>query len=216
MSDDPRPSRRVRQQEWQRREILDAALDLFHQQGFHGTTVQQIAVQAEFGVGTLYRLFPEGKEEIYRTLQEQVVAAFEQELSEALADAPDAVEKLRRYIRAGAQVYAAYPREMTIYLRDTAGLMHNLKRGLFPELAERYMACAAKARDALVEGMRAGLIRPIDPEAATLGLQAVINGFLTTWLENPDRYSVQQSVAIIEDLFFCGVLGAVPEKRSDR
>lgn len=38
--------------------ILDAALDLFGEQGFEQTTMDQVAARAEVGVATLYRYFP--------------------------------------------------------------------------------------------------------------------------------------------------------------
>jgi AcrR family transcriptional regulator len=61
-----RGERRRRQDET---EILDAALALFAAQGFHGTSMQQIADGAEFSVGKIYTLFP-SKEALLRTLQE--------------------------------------------------------------------------------------------------------------------------------------------------
>lgn len=64
-----RGERRRRQDET---EILDAALALFAAQGFHGTSMQQIADGAEFSVGKIYTLFP-SKEALLRTLQERAI-----------------------------------------------------------------------------------------------------------------------------------------------
>ncbi|MBK6735535.1 MAG: TetR/AcrR family transcriptional regulator [bacterium] len=64
-----RGERRRRQDEI---EILDAALALFAAQGFHGTSMQQIAGRAEFSVGKIYTLFP-SKEALLRTLQERAI-----------------------------------------------------------------------------------------------------------------------------------------------
>lgn len=49
--------------------ILDAALDLFVERGFHGTPVPLVAARAGVSVGTLYRLFPSKEQlvnELYR------------------------------------------------------------------------------------------------------------------------------------------------------
>ena len=40
-----------------REAILDAALDLFAQRGFHGTAVPAVAERARVGAGTIYRYF---------------------------------------------------------------------------------------------------------------------------------------------------------------
>lgn len=47
--------------------ILDAALTLFAERGFHGTAVPLLAAEAEVGAGTLYRYF-ENKEAIVNAL----------------------------------------------------------------------------------------------------------------------------------------------------
>jgi TetR/AcrR family transcriptional regulator, repressor of fatR-cypB operon len=50
-----------------REAILDAALALFAEQGFHGTAVPEIAKRAGIGAGTIYRYFP-SKEAVVNAL----------------------------------------------------------------------------------------------------------------------------------------------------
>jgi len=50
-----------------RQAILDAALELFAERGFHGTAVPLVAERAGVGAGTLYRYF-ESKESLVNTL----------------------------------------------------------------------------------------------------------------------------------------------------
>lgn len=61
-----------------RRIILDAALQIFADRGFHGTAVPEVAEAAGVGTGTLYRYF-EHKEalvnEVYRDAKERLRAA---------------------------------------------------------------------------------------------------------------------------------------------
>lgn len=202
----PPPTRRQKEQERHRREILRAAVAVFAAKGFHDAGMQEIAQQAQFGVGTLYRLFPGGKDEIYLALKQRVVEAFEGELQESLAGLSDPVERLRGYIRASARVYASHPREMSLYLRETAGAGFDLALGLPPDLAARYQACAGWALQALEQGMAAGHLRPLEPQAALVFLRAVINGFLMRWLQAPLATSLDETVALVETVFLHGVL----------
>lgn len=50
-----------------RQAILDAALSLFAEQGFHGTSVPEIAQKAGVAAGTIYRYF-DGKEAVVNVL----------------------------------------------------------------------------------------------------------------------------------------------------
>ena len=58
--------------------ILKAALELFSENGFHGTPMTLLAERAHVGIGTIYRYF-KNKEEVinrlYRTLKNESVAA---------------------------------------------------------------------------------------------------------------------------------------------
>ena len=58
--------------------ILDAALELFSENGFHGTPMTLLAERANVGIGTIYRYF-KNKEEVinnlYRDLKNESVAA---------------------------------------------------------------------------------------------------------------------------------------------
>jgi AcrR family transcriptional regulator len=202
-------TRREREQTRHRREVLEAALTLFAQQGYDATSMQEIAQAAEFGVGTLYRLFPGGKEELYLALKQRVVAAFEQELAFALRGLDDPCQQLKAYLRASAQVYASHPREMALYLRETIGLSFDLARGLPPDLATRYRACTDKARQALAAGMAQGHFRPQAPDDAVLFVRVVINVYLAQWLFNQGQTSLDQSLATIEQALFQG-LGQPP------
>ena len=53
--------------EAKREAILDAALSLFAERGYHGTSVPSIAKRAGVGAGTLYRYF-ENKEKLVNAL----------------------------------------------------------------------------------------------------------------------------------------------------
>lgn len=75
---EPRPDPSRSDVNDKRRAILDAALDLFAERGFHGTAVPLVAERAGVGAGTLYRYF-ESKEalvnELYREWKMSLAAA---------------------------------------------------------------------------------------------------------------------------------------------
>lgn len=55
--------------------IMQAAMELIADQGFHGTPTSQIAHKAGIGVGTIYRYFKD-KEELIEAIHEQVHSLF--------------------------------------------------------------------------------------------------------------------------------------------
>lgn len=63
---EPQPERLSRDVD-KREKILDAALELFAERGFHGTPVPEVAARAKVGAGTIYRYF-ESKEALVNAL----------------------------------------------------------------------------------------------------------------------------------------------------
>ncbi|MCA9515194.1 MAG: TetR/AcrR family transcriptional regulator [Myxococcales bacterium] len=72
-----------------REAILEAALDLFVEGGYHGTSVPQIAERAGIAAGTIYRHF-EGKEALVNTLYREQKRAMMEATLGGLAATPGA------------------------------------------------------------------------------------------------------------------------------
>jgi len=66
-----KPSRREREKLRQRQEILDVALNLFSKKGYHNISMHEIAKEAEFAIGTLYKFF-RNKEDLYQAIEEEI------------------------------------------------------------------------------------------------------------------------------------------------
>src|SRR5215210_1370799 len=61
---------REERSERSRRQVLDAALQLFSHRGYRATTMRDIAEEAEVSTGNVYHHFPD-KETIFRTLLDE-------------------------------------------------------------------------------------------------------------------------------------------------
>lgn len=86
-------TRREREQQLRREMIIEAAQGLFEQKGFEQTTVEEIAVSAELGKGTIYSYF-KSKEEIYIAILEKRLDLLEQKMRDAIANPKTAVDAL--------------------------------------------------------------------------------------------------------------------------
>jgi len=85
-----------------RRRILDAALELFANQGYHPTTVDQIARQAGVSKGLIYHHFS-SKEELLQAIIQSTFQIFDQIISES-ATTSSAVERITKLIETSFDV----------------------------------------------------------------------------------------------------------------
>ncbi|WP_027713666.1 TetR/AcrR family transcriptional regulator [Desulfuromonas sp. TF] len=76
--------------------ILNAALDLFAEKGFHGAPTSLLAQAAGVGVGTIYRYFKD-KDELIRELYREVL---ERVQARVYGDSPPGLPVRERYVRA--------------------------------------------------------------------------------------------------------------------
>lgn len=154
MSDD-RPRTRI--QEKNRAAILDAALEVFSQHGFRGSTLDQIAGAAGLSKPNVLYYFP-SKEAIHTALLAGLLDTWLEPLRELVAD-DDPIEELLAYVCRKLQMARTMPRESRLFANEIvqgAPRMHDEITGPLKELVDE--------KAAIIQGwVDAGKIAPLDP-----------------------------------------------------
>ncbi len=144
-------------------EILDAALELFLAQGFHRTTVEQIARAAQLSKGAVYLYFP-AKPDLLVALVRRGVGGMADHAAALLrshqGDPRQALRKLFVQIGQRAQQNPNFAKVPRLILHEVP---------TSPELAEIYRTevldkVLPALIDLLARGVAAGHIRRLDPE----------------------------------------------------
>ena len=154
---DAQPKPRSRIQQENRRRILDAALDMFSQHGYRGTTLDQIAEAAGLSKPNILYYFG-GKEEIHVTLLNNLMRTWLAPL-ERLAPEGEPLEELLGYIRRKLQMSRDFPRESRLFaneiLQGAPRMGPHLESGLRPLFDAKCLLIA--------DWVAAGRIAPVDP-----------------------------------------------------
>lgn len=186
--------------------MLDAALRLFSERGYHNVTMHEIARRSEFSIGTLYKFF-RSKEDLYRTLMTDLADRFHTALRAALDGPSDEVEKLRRFVRVKGEVFQANVQAIRLFFAEVQGASFNLRAGLNAELRQRQDQGIQALASVFAAAFRRRRFRRIaDPHALAVALESITNAFLFFWLEAPDRHPYPEDPDAILNLFFKGLL----------
>jgi TetR/AcrR family transcriptional regulator len=146
--------RRTRIQEEKEELILEAALEVFSQRGFHGSTIDQIAEVAGMSKPNLLYYF-RTKEAMHRALIDRVLENWLEPLQAFDAEG-DPEEEIRSYIRRKLEMAREFPRESRLFANEIlqgaphiAGVLDGPLKELVDEKAEviRVWIASGKVRD---------------------------------------------------------------------
>ncbi|RJR21332.1 MAG: TetR/AcrR family transcriptional regulator [Desulfobacteraceae bacterium] len=199
-------SRRERDKLRQRQEMLDAALDLFSEKGYHNVSMHEIAGKAEFAIGTLYKFF-KNKEDLYKALMLGLCEKFQSELTGAINEKQDEVEKLRSYIRAKGEVFRANISVIRLYFSEAHASSFNVVSGLDFEIQKSRREFFESMAKVFASGVEKKIFNNIaDPFLLAIALDSLSNAFLDLWVEAPDKYPYPEDPDTILNILFKGLL----------
>jgi AcrR family transcriptional regulator len=195
-------SRREKEKVRQRQEMLEAALSLFSEKGYHNVSMHEIANKAEFAIGTLYKFF-KNKENLYKALILENVEEFHEALMKAIGENQDEVQKLRNYVKAKGEVSRANVAVIRLYFSETRGETFALTAGLDSEIRERHGEFLQTLASIFASGIQKNRFKRIaDPFFLAVALDGITTAFLFLWLQAPERHPYPEDPDVILNILF--------------
>lgn len=202
---DRKLKRRDRENLRQRAEIFQAALKLFSEKGYHNVSMSQIAAEAEFGMGTLYKFF-DNKESLYKALiMEHAVNCHERIIRTLRSDA-DPLTAVRNYIKVRHEIFFGNLPLMRLYFAETTGASFNLKSGLDKDILKLYDELVQELESTLERGVSGGVFRELDARSMALALEGSLKAMLWSLMDDPSPERESVNISVLSDIFFRGVL----------
>jgi len=194
-------SRKEKERLQQKKEILEAALRLFSEKGYHNVSMEQIAKEAEFSVGMLYKFF-KSKEDLYRSIIKEVAERFQKALTNAIEQEGDEIEKLRNYLRIKGRLFKENLPAIRLYFAETKGISFSITAGLEKELRRQYNDFLKRLSKLFKSAIEKGKFKKIlEPFYLAVALDSISNSFLFLWLEDPSSHPYPDPDMILKILF---------------
>lgn len=202
-------SRKERRRRQHREEILSVALALFSEKGFHNVTIREIAGRAEFSTGTLYNLF-ESKEALFSELLREPAQKIHGDFLHTLAAEGGEVAKITGFFRCHNRICMEYKEGFKLYYTG----LKNADSALSCELVEEIEALREDIRTHIKSvfgsGIQKGIFRPLDPEAMTMTLRALLEELLSMLMGGCDEGKLMAVAEQMEDIFMAGIMTRNP------
>jgi AcrR family transcriptional regulator len=104
----PREDRRLKRLEVGRLQILDVAEDLFAENGYQGTSLEQIAAATEYSIGGIYKLFA-SKEDIFNAVMNRRGAELRTRLDAGIDESLSGEDKLLLVVSTFVRCFREWP-----------------------------------------------------------------------------------------------------------
>ncbi len=171
-----------------RRVILDAAVRVFAQQGFHTCRVSDIADEAGVAYGLVYHYFS-SKEEILDTLFLERWDLMLEAIAEADAQQRSPREKLYAIAAFIVDSYRYDPELMKVIIVEVTRAANTFGRTHLAKIREAY----DKIAEIVDRGQAEGVFRQeIDPPFAALAFYGLIEQVLTAWIFDAEPVEEQE------------------------
>ncbi|MBN2009599.1 TetR/AcrR family transcriptional regulator [candidate division KSB1 bacterium] len=204
-TDDVRLSRKEQEKEARKKDILNAAANLFSTRGFHEVKVDDIADQVGLSKGTIYLYF-ENKEKLFYSIIFERTLTLEQQLNEYLqCDLPfikclkSFVETYFAYFQQNEAFFKILQSHKSLVEKDEHFEMHHKAR-------EAYMRLYLQMVSFVKRGQQQNIIRAIDPVDVTKMLWGMLHAFTFNRIMNgSDELDDEHETDHFIDLFLNGV-----------
>jgi AcrR family transcriptional regulator len=160
-----------------RERILDAALSIFSNKGYHDTRMDEIVEASDTSKGSIYFYFP-NKERLFLALVDQFADLLERRVIEAVAQEEQGIMQVRAALQACLETFGRYRRPAKILLVQAVGLgtVFEKKR---VEVNDRFANLIKKYLD---ESITIGDIAPVDTDVVSYAWMGAIYGIVIRWV----------------------------------
>lgn len=196
--------RAMERKEARRQQILDGALAVFAEKGYHATGIQDIAARLELGHGTFYRYF-KNKLDIFQSLLDQMIEKIRAVLATEDPTAPNDIEEYRaqtfRLAAALAQALLVNRDLTRIFLREAVGLNDEVDAQV-----DRAMELLATFTSAFIRnGVEKGFLRKVDVGTTARCVNGMIFEAAREALKRPESTNLGLWAQTITTLMFDGL-----------
>ena len=186
--------------EVRRQEIINAAIDVFYEYGYHRASMRDIARRIGVTQASLYYHF-RNKEELLFTIVNQAANYLLLTLRSILKQKKDPIEKLKDIIMGQILMTKTRRKEVKILVEDKKFLSAELNKLVKEQERTTYELFKANMEELEIQGK----LRQYDLTTATFGIFGMIN-WLYHWYKPNKKLTLDELAEHIVNILFYGLL----------
>lgn len=198
--------RRAEQRERQRTEILDVARDTFAAAGYEGTSMNEIAAQSGYSVGTIYNVVGT-KEALFDAVMIRESAELKARLVTLIESCGEggARDCIDRLVDATLDFFDGHRTFFQIYINETGSKRIQIERRFCNRLVEMKRTTDELLVELFRKGIEEGAVEELDPSDIVVVFSELINGFIASWAANGYPGNISDKSSVIKKFLWNGI-----------
>ena len=196
-------ARKEREKIRHKNEILSAALKLFSERGFHNVSMQQIAEESGFAVGSLYNFFA-SKETLFEELTRSCGERILNELLQILKGPGSEIARLRKFIHHVPLFLEENTEIVKLYVSELG--TRGAKISKSQNKMDSHIILDSELQKLIDSGIHKGVFRKVDPVIATVAINSTIETLAFENAGHFDKTAVMEMFDKVEQFFIYGLL----------
>ena len=202
--DTAKSSRKEREKIGRKKDILEAAKKIFALKGFEKATLDEIAVEAEYGKGTLYNYF-KNKEDIFISLMRYEFDKMNDTLGNSSDKYNDSREQLKEVVKSAIR----YARENQIFfillMKEVGKLVSHDNNICHDILMESHFSGVKSIADILNNGINKSEVKNIDTDLAGHIFIFMLRSLIMKDLSTDKKNITDKDIGFLISVFYDGV-----------
>lgn len=181
--------------------VVEAALDLFQEKGYHGVSVEELVEHAETSKGGFYHHF-KSKDDLLYEIHDIFISYVLNETKRASEQYDSAIDQLDALMRTFMNVFNIYQRHITVFYNESVYLLPNHEEAI----TKKRTAYRKLLEQILVNGQRQQVFRQELSITITAMLIIGTVNWTYKWYKQDGELTMQDITTYFNDVILRGVM----------
>ena len=173
-----------------RSRLVQAAIPIFAKYTFRDAKMNDVAISADVGKGTLYEYF-DSKDELFLEIFKMWFTILEAQIQDVVTAVKSPSEQIVIFYDQYFATIEKYSDTYYIYFDFWTELVRNPKISS-QEIKDVYQSLRSLMAGILDEGVNLGIFRTMDTQVKSIQLLSMIDGLLLQWLMDRESFSLKE------------------------
>lgn len=183
-----------------RSRILKAAVSVFAREGFYNAKVENIAIAADIGKGTVYQYFS-SKKHLFQEMIMEGIRYYLSSLQREIKDETDLTRKFEKIVSFSFSFMKQHQDIAKLIINDPSAVSENLRKWVFNIKKEINKTIV----EIIEEGIKQNVFRPVDPKIAAHTFFGTLTSLFMQKLFDNEQFNDKKVMSNMLDIFFNGL-----------